>query len=527
MPWDGYSKEIAMKIPFLPRFDPELPMWRLKGTQGKSGKTAAILTIMLFAIALCIGGAMAALQEKGKSYTPHGKLKIPCANCHTTVSWKPIRPYPDFDHKTTRYPLKGMHKRLDCGQCHIKLVFSDVGMQCADCHADIHHRQLGSNCEQCHSDRGWRTVARSVNGHENRFLLSGAHAAVECEGCHTSAAVGLFRGLRTDCAFCHINDYLTARIINHQQAGFSTNCRECHSSDSWILGFNHAASTGFALTGVHARLDCVSCHAGGRFAGTPAACIGCHLQDYNGTTNPNHAQAAFPKDCSICHSSSTWLNATFNHSNTRFPLTGFHVTLQCSDCHSNGQYSTLPITCISCHQANYNSAPSHSSLGYPTDCTICHNATAWTPASFNHGTTSFPLTGAHTSVACNSCHLNGVFAGTPTDCYSCHSALYTSTTNPSHVALAFPHDCSQCHTTSTWSGAVFSHTQFPIYSGAHAGVWTTCGDCHVNSNNYSVFTCINCHTHNLTTTDGQHRGVRNYVYNATSCYSCHPNGTSD
>jgi hypothetical protein len=371
-----------MIIPSLRCSDTKLPMQILKDGRGESGSTTAILPIVLFAVLICIGSVMAAVQEKGKTYNPHGKLKISCTDCHTTESWKSIRPFPEFDHGTTRYPLKGTHKHLDCRQCHIKLAFSNVGMRCADCHADIHHRQMGADCEQCHSERGWRAVARSLNGHKNRLPLMGAHAAVECEACHTSAAVGLFRGLRSDCAFCHINDYNTAQTINHKQSGFSTNCQDCHSFDGWIRGLNHASFTGFALTGAHARLDCFKCH------------------------------------------------------------------------------------------------------------------------------------------------LGGIFTGAPTDCYSCHSAQYNGTTDPNHVALQFSHDCSQCHTTASWSGAAFSHSQFPIFSGTHARVWTTCGDCHTNSSNYAVFTCINCHTHDQTSTNARHNGVRNYLYNATSCYSCHPNGNA-
>jgi nitrate/TMAO reductase-like tetraheme cytochrome c subunit len=160
---------------------------------------------------------------------------------------------------------------------------------------------------------------------------------------------------------------------------------------------------------------------------------------------------------------------------------------------------------------------------FPQDCSICHNTSAWTPASFNHALTRFPLTGAHISVACTSCHSNGVYAGTPTDCYSCHSREYTTTTDPNHVAAGFPRDCSTCHSTAAWTGATFTHAQFPIYSGTHAGRWSSCGDCHTNSSNYAVFSCTTS-CHDKTATDSNHRGVSGYVYNSANCYSCHPSG---
>ena len=37
---------------------------------------------------------------------------------------------------------------------------------------------------------------------------------------------------------------------------------------------------------------------------------------------------------------------------------------------------------------------------------------------------------------------------------------------------------------------------FPIYSGKHKGEWNDCVDCHIQSSNYKIFSCINCHEHN-------------------------------
>ncbi len=475
-----------------------------------------------------LGSAVQATQETYQPKNPHGSLQIPCQNCHTTEGWKPMRPAPDFNHQKTRYPLVGLHARLGCKECHVKLDFSKCGTQCTDCHADIHRRQLGSDCEQCHSVRGWLKIAQKIDGHLDRFPLIGAHKAVQCEGCHKSAAVGLFRGLNTDCAFCHLNDYRAAKSIDHVASGFSTQCETCHSMDSWTRGFDHATSTGFALVGAHASLACQQCHAGGVFVGTPSDCVGCHLQDYNNTTNPNHVSGGFPQTCSVCHSMAAWSPASFNHNITAFPLTGAHTTVPCTSCHSNGIYTGTPTDCYACHAQNYNNTtnPNHASAGFPQTCAVCHNTVAWTPATFDHNATAFPLTGAHTSVACTSCHINGIYAGTPTDCYSCHSSVYNSTTDPNHVASGFPRTCADCHSTSTWSGATFNHTGFPIYSGTHAGRWTSCNDCHPNSSNYSVFTCTTA-CHPQSSTDANHQGIANYVYNSANCYSCHPTGQTN
>ena len=539
-------------------------------------------------------------QNSASTRSPHGNLTTPCQNCHTFTAWKPIRNLPEFDHSQTKFPLRGMHKGVTCRECHTDLVFSHASTKCADCHADIHRGQLGANCEQCHNVSGWRVAVQNIQRHFNRFPLVGAHALLQCDSCHKNAAVGQFQGLSTDCLSCHAAQFQQASDPNHAASGFPSACQDCHSMNTWFgVKFDHLRFTGFALTGMHATLDCNACHAGGHFKGTPADCLGCHAKDFataknpdhitagfptscatchntsswmnvnfdhavtgwplsgahakvpcaqchiNGhyaampttcsschmadfqrTTNPSHSAAGFPTDCSICHSTISWANATFNHSLTGFPLTGAHTTLPCQTCHVSGKFTNLSPLCVSCHLKDFQGTtnPNHTAAGFPQQCQVCHNTTAWIPASFNHSTTGFPLTGAHASVPCASCHINGKYTGTPTDCYSCHRADYQGTTDPNHAAAAFPTTCALCHTTTSWAGATFNHTWFPIYSGTHAGVWSTCATCHINSSNYAAFSCINCHTHSQANTDPNHSGVSNYVYNATSCYSCHPTG---
>ena len=251
--------------------------------------------------------------------------------------------------------------------------------------------------------------------------------------------------------------------------------------------------------------------------------MSCHLPDYQATTSPNHVAAGFPQDCTLCHNTTQWPGATFNHSTTKFPLTGKHTTVACLTCHVNNQYATLPTTCVSCHLPEYQSTtnPNHVTAGFPQTCETCHSTTQWPGATFNHNTTAFPLTGKHTTTACASCHINGVYKGTPTLCYSCHTPEYKSTTNPNHVAAGFPTTCETCHNTTQWPGATFNHTWFPITSGNHK---VACATCHTNSSNYTVFSCITSGCHSQTTTDNHHRQVRGYVYNSINCYSCHPTG---
>jgi hypothetical protein len=294
-----------------------------------------------------------------------------------------------------------------------------------------------------------------------------------------------------------------------------------------VTTFNHTLYANYALTGAHTTLQCTQCHTNNNFNNLSTACYSCHQANFTGTTNPNHVSSGFPTDCSICHSTSNWTSSTFDHSTTSFPLQGFHATMPCAGCHTSATTynGSLPTTCIGCHQADYNGTtnPAHAAAGFPTTCNTCHTMTDWTGATFNHNNTPFPLTGAHTSVACTKCHVNNVFAGTPTDCYSCHKADYTGTTNPNHATAGWPTTCATCHTTTAWLPATLPssyHTFFPLNHGNANGVCTTC---HTNSSDYSVFTCTGCHGGN-NAANFDHPKVNGYVYNSVNCLACHKNG---
>ncbi|HXQ27616.1 MAG TPA: hypothetical protein VN822_14510 [Candidatus Acidoferrales bacterium] len=470
-----------------------------------------------------------AQSERTYSKNPHGAISIPCENCHTSTGWKPIRSVPEFDHNRTRYPLRGMHEKVQCTLCHTNLVFTNVSTRCADCHADIHRGQFGSDCERCHTVKGWDIKTDQVRQHTNRFPLFGAHATLECADCHKGEAVGQFTGLQTTCISCHTADYQQALNPDHKALNFPSTCETCHSADTWFdAKFDHLKFTGFALTGAHATLPCTDCHIGGKFQGTPADCYGCHAKDFNATMNPPHAQAGFSQQCQTCHNTTAWIPATFDHSKTVFPLTGAHVSVACNLCHINGQFANTPTDCYSCHTKDYNGTtnPNHAQSGISQQCQGCHNTSAWIPATFDHSKTVFPLTGAHATVACNLCHINGQFANTPTDCYSCHVNDFNGTTSPNHVQTGMPHQCQVCHNTTAWQPATFDHstTSFPL-TGAHTTV--PCGTCHTD--NYAgtlPTTCYGCHQKDFTGT-ANIAGVPNHVNAGFSqdCTQCHTTTT--
>jgi len=396
------------------------------------------------------------IQSYGQS--PHGEqFKTDCAVCHKASAWLPLIDTLRFDHGLTNFPLEGTHRLVDCMECHTSLVFADVPSQCSSCHTDIHSMSVGNDCARCHTPQNWLIDFIPELHEQGGFPLVGVHSTISCVDCHLSENNLRFDRIGNDCLNCHRDEYMATQNPNHQSAGFSTNCIECHDPIGlrWNSDILHDF---FPLVQGHAIQDCRECHLTENFTNTSPVCASCHLDDYMATTNPNHTITSFSTNCKDCHNIGAWVPADFDH-DSFYPLLGAHTTTNCTSCHIGGNYANTPNTCVGCHLTDYNNTvnPNHSAAQFPKDCTECHNEMKWTPSDFNH---------------------DGMY--------------------------------------------------FPIYSGRHRGVWTSCTECHTNSSNYAVFSCINCHQHsNQTQVNNDHKEVGGYSYNSNACLSCHPTGRSD
>ena len=413
------------------------------------------------------------------------KLPIRCDECHNFDSWQGAA----FDHaRFTGFELAGAHARLECVNCHTA-GFTGTPANCFSCHArdfegttNPNHVKAGfpHDCSPCHNSLSW-VGASFDHGARTKFTLTGAHSQARCDQCHIA---GRYEGTPQDCASCHIKTYEATKNPDHKKAEFPAACANCHSTERWQgAQFDHSLVR-FPLTGTHATLACMACHGGGAFADASSACASCHLAAFTNARNPNHATAGFPQDCALCHNTTQWKGAKFDHSTaTKFELTGSHVSVSCTECHKNNLFQGTSSTCVSCHLTGFNNAsnPKHAAAGFPQDCTVCHTTTQWKGAKFDHSTaTKFLLTGAHPTAACTDCHKNNVFRGLPSSCVSCHLKDFNNTANPNHAAAGFPQDCTLCHTTTQWKGTKFDHntaTKFPL-TGAHPTA--ACTDCHKN-----------------------------------------------
>ncbi|MDA3906349.1 MAG: hypothetical protein PF484_09765 [Bacteroidales bacterium] len=310
-------------------------------------------------------------------------------------------------------------------------------------------------------------------------------------------------------------------------------CSECHSTGSWLVNthnntFDHN-QTGFSLIGQHQQIDCKMCHLSLNFSAEKgkSACVSCHLDVH---------QQLLGNDCEECHSLQTWIvrNVKEIHFNSRFPLTGPHANADCFECHLTEnllQFRPLGVECNDCHSAEYLSttSPNHVLAGYSIECFDCHNMLSadWSSDGFEHG--FFPLNGGHAINDCAICHISGNFETISADCESCHIDDYNNALDPPHLASNFSTDCTECHTINAWTPSTFDHDAlyFPIYSGEHQDEWNSCTDCHTNSGNYTLFSCIDCHEHNRADMDDEHSDENGYVYASINCFDCHPNGTED
>jgi hypothetical protein len=270
---------------------------------------------------------------------------------------------------------------------------------------------------------------------------------VACLQCHGD---GVYRGKDASCVSCHRSAYDGTTDPAHGAARFPLECASCHTTTAWQpASFDHG-TTSFPLTGAHRAVSCQSCHADGVYAGKSTACVACHQSDYNGTSDPGHLAAQFSTDCTVCHTTTAWSGATFNHNGTAFPLTGAHVAATCAQCHGDGVYAGKSTACLACHQSDYNGTtdPNHVAAQFPTTCGDCHTTSLWSGARFDHDAPYFPIySGAHAGrwATCATCHTNSADFRVFT-CLSCHEHA-KSTMDSKHAGQGgYVYESQACYT---------------------------------------------------------------------------------
>ena len=369
-------------------------------------------------------------------------------------------------------------------------------------------------------------LARTATAQISPGPLSQAHRDLSgpsgCTRCHAmSAGTPAFR-----CLDCHQEIAVRVQQKKGLHAAYvpsntgSTSCARCHSEHNgenfaivhWEPNpgrFDHSKA-GFLLEGKHATAACARCHSAQRipaaarpeikirdlnrtFLGLASGCTSCHEDKHHGQLGNN---------CAQCHDASDWkVGRSFDHSKTKFALTGAHVRTSCEKCHVpvEGVVKFVGLRfqqCASCHADPHKGA-------FPQGCDSCHTTSSWKQAPlmarFDHSKTKYPLLGKHSALRCDSCHQLGDFrrAIAFQACADCHRP------DPHGGQFAKRADggrCESCHTVDGFKNARFTivehkATGFPLLE-KHASV--ACTKCHVPAGKATIFkvkfaACLDCH----------------------------------
>jgi len=357
-------------------------------------------------------------------------------------------------------PLSQAHSSLEgatnCTACH-SFGLGTRKFRCTGCHAEIRHRLA--------DHRGFHArVVKNISGDQ------------ECAACHTDHLGPKFNIVKWE--------------PSHDE-------------------FDHRR-TGYVLEGAHARVVCGRCHTANHvspgerksirvkdlnhtYLGLSPQCNTCHADEHRGQLSA---------DCTRCHGFQSWKPATsFDHTASRYPLSGLHEKIACNRCHRSlsaegkiyTRYKNLPFeSCGNCHQDPHHGA-------FQGSCQSCHRTAGWKQvrmsSTFDHSRTHFPLNGAHATVDCYRCHKGSNFKEPVPNvrCADCH------TLDP-HKGQFAAQDCASCHNEDRWKPSLYTvarhqSSAYPLL-GKHAEA--SCDKCHLPAGPDTLYhvkhdACINCH----------------------------------
>jgi len=360
----------------------------------------------------------------------------------------------------------------------------------------------------------WIAVSGLLNSLEKALMpgqLAQVHAEYEndCKHCHRVFS----KTLQTElCIQCHDHKNIAEDMQKKQglhgriDSSNIETCRSCHKEhvgrDAQLiqldkLTFDHK-KTDYSLKGKHTELVCEACHLSkDKYYAAKHLCVDCH-------ENTDVHKGALGSQCNRCHSEMGWSSSRFDHSGTKFALTGQHEHVKCQRCHVDGKFTAIPSRCVDCHKFD----DVHKSQ-YGNKCQKCHSNIGWKSAKFDHNKeTDFKLSGKHKLLECKQCHKPNRKANeskkTKT-CFSCHEL------SDKHKGR-FGKKCKDCHNTQSWRKKKFDHqkTDFPL-NGKHKEA--KCVACHMGNvvDQQIESECFACHRQNDPHHETQYR----------NCNHCH------
>lgn len=456
-----------------------------------------------------------------------------CSRCHTTQNWM-VNNISEI-HQRSRFPLTGAHQAADCYACHKNasanlLNWGPMSTQCIDCHSDDYNSarnpdhknsNFPTSCTDCHNISSYSWSGAGIN--HNFFPLTSGHENVACASCHKTSD---YSSTSPVCASCHQSNYNATTNPNHGSLEFSTDCKQCHTTNpGWKPAEyrDHDTKSFPIYSGSHFGqwITCGDCHPNSA-SYSQFTCTNCH--DHNKTSmdeEHNGVQGYAYNDpaCLACHPDGS--KQGFDH-NLKYPLTGAHLAVKCSECHITG-YPNTPNVCSGCHIGNYNQSqnPPHATISVPTTCEDCHTTVpGWKPATFNIHNNYWVIEGAHVAVAadCFKCH-QGNYTTTPNQCFGCHAANFNQTNNPNHISSGFPTTCSTCHSQTAWTPATFNHNSIWPLTGYHLTIAQNCNACHNGNYVNTPNTCVGCHQTNYNQTNNPNHTAAQFPVTCSDCHN--------
>lgn len=358
-----------------------------------------------------------------------------------------------------------------------------------------------SNCTKCHNIGGQVRNNECLTCHSEIMRLQ-----KENKGFHSSGDVK-----NKNCIKCHSEHHgRNFRIIN-----FNTKT------------FDHS-KTSFQLSAKHDELDCYECHTPkfisdekikkrkGAFLGLKTTCNSCHTDAHNGSLGSN---------CESCHGMESFKPAVkFDHTKTKFALTGAHQKVDCAKCHLTSvknekklqQFKGIEFAnCSSCHQDFHKGK-------FGAKCNTCHVTESFRAIknleSFDHSKTNYKLIGKHADVECKQCHTKGLNVKPKFEkCIDCHTDYHKSDFVKNNSVT----DCKMCHDINgfqTTSFTIEEHAKANFkLTGAHLAV--PCQLCHFKNDKWKFKIekkeCSSCHSE-------VHGGsITNVLHISNKCLACH------
>lgn len=260
--------------------DPTYGSRKLGCLSGAGIAAAAVALIVVLGSTVTTGASLfspgpLSARSKGRTYggvSDHAQLGLKCGACHT-APWS----------------VQTMADR--CMRCH-----TGVRDQLTN-HTAPHDWLVGSGpprCGGCHPDHRGAGFALTDFDHDALpFKLTGKHAGVPCDKCHSSArSAGDMRNTPTECYSCHSQD-------DHHGGKFGKQCGACHSPDGWKPArFDHKFPIDHGAQGGQAN-SCTVCHP--KDVST-YDCFGCHQHTPGNVVGAHEGKTLDQlRDCARCH----------------------------------------------------------------------------------------------------------------------------------------------------------------------------------------------------------------------------------